>query len=105
MTKLNHSKIYNISSVSGKGFSLLFNKIYDILDVETQEEDTNVSRERHKNILVETLKYLESSKRIKNFDLFVEDIRLAMREISKISGNVDIEDILEIIFNDFCIGK
>ena len=39
------------------------------------------------------------------FDIFAEDIRLAMREISKISGNVDIEDILEVIFNDFCIGK
>ena len=102
---INHNKIYNISSVSGKGFDLLFNKIHDILNVEIQEEDPNVSRERHKNILVETLKYLESSKRIKNFDIFVEDIRLAMREISKISGNVDIEDILEIIFNDFCIGK
>ncbi len=28
-----------------------------------------------------------------------------VREISKIYGNVDIEDILDIIFNDFCIGK
>jgi len=28
-----------------------------------------------------------------------------MKEISKISGNIDVEDILEVIFNDFCIGK
>ena len=41
----------------------------------------------------------------KNIDLFAEDIRLATREISKITGKNDIEDILEIIFNDFCIGK
>ena len=66
---LNHNKIYNISSVSGNGFDLLFNKIYDILNVEIQEEDPNVSRERHKNILVETLKYLESSKILKNYDI------------------------------------
>ena len=57
-------------------------------------------------MLKNTLKHLEkSSKKIKNFDIFAEDIRLAMKEISKISGNVDIEDILEVIFNDFCIGK
>ena len=41
----------------------------------------------------------------KNYDILAEDIRQALREISKIYGKVDIEDILDIIFNDFCIGK
>ena len=103
--KIHNRKIFNISSISGDGFEHLFNNIYHTLENEIQEEDPNVSRERHRNALKNTLKYLENSKNIKNFDVFAEDIRLAMREISKISGNVDIEDILEVIFNDFCIGK
>ena len=50
-------------------------------------------------------KYLEKSKKKKNLDVFAEDIRLAIKEVSKIYGNVDIENILDIIFSDFCIGK
>ena len=41
----------------------------------------------------------------KNYDIFAEDIRLALNEISKIYGNFDVENILDIIFSDFCIGK
>ena len=40
-----------------------------------------------------------------NIDIFAEEIRLSLREVSKITGKVDIEEILGIIFNDFCIGK
>ena len=42
---------------------------------------------------------------VQNYDLFSENIRLSLNEISKIYGVVDIEDILDIIFSDFCIGK
>ena len=41
----------------------------------------------------------------KNYDISCEDIRLALNEISKIYGKTDVEDILGIIFSDFCIGK
>ena len=41
----------------------------------------------------------------KNIDVFAEDLRSAFNEISKITGKKDVEDILDIIFNDFCIGK
>ena len=65
----------------------------------------NVSRERHIIAIEKTLENLEKSNEFKNYDLFAEDIRRALIEISKISGKNDVEDILEIIFNDFCIGK
>jgi len=48
---------------------------------------------------------LKNSQKPKNIDLYAEDIRLAIKDLSKLFGNVDIEDILDIIFNDFCIGK
>jgi tRNA modification GTPase len=34
-----------------------------------------------------------------------EDLRLAARELGRITGRVDVEEILGVIFQDFCIGK
>ena len=38
-------------------------------------------------------------------DLVAEDIRLATRALGRITGRVDVEDLLDVIFRDFCIGK
>jgi len=38
-------------------------------------------------------------------DMIAEDIRLAVRAIGRITGRTDVEDLLDIIFKDFCIGK
>jgi tRNA modification GTPase len=37
--------------------------------------------------------------------LVAEDLRLAMRALGRITGVVDVEDLLDVIFRDFCIGK
>jgi len=34
-----------------------------------------------------------------------EQLRLAARALGKLLGRVDVEDILDVIFRDFCIGK
>ena len=38
-------------------------------------------------------------------ELIAEDIRLSTRAMGKITGHVDVEDILDRLFNEFCIGK
>ncbi|MFB3102709.1 MAG: hypothetical protein ACE1ZV_05540, partial [Alphaproteobacteria bacterium] len=38
-------------------------------------------------------------------ELVAEDIRLAVRSLGRITGRVDVEDVLDVIFRDFCIGK
>ncbi|QQS14891.1 MAG: tRNA uridine-5-carboxymethylaminomethyl(34) synthesis GTPase MnmE [Rhodospirillales bacterium] len=38
-------------------------------------------------------------------ELVAEDVRLAAREIGRITGRVGVEDLLDVIFRDFCIGK
>ena len=100
-----NEEIFYISSITGKGIDKLIDRIYSYIEPENSFEDMNVSRERHRSALKKTAKYLKKSMQNKNIDLFAEDIRLSVREISKITGNIDIEDILEIIFSDFCIGK
>ncbi len=38
-------------------------------------------------------------------ELTSEDLRLAVRHLGRITGRVDVEDLLDVIFRDFCIGK
>ena len=38
-------------------------------------------------------------------DLLAEELRLAARALGRLTGRVDVEDILDVIFRDFCIGK
>jgi tRNA modification GTPase len=37
--------------------------------------------------------------------LRAEDLRLAWRRLGHITGGVDVEDLLDVIFADFCLGK
>lgn len=39
------------------------------------------------------------------FELVGEDLRMAVRALGRITGAVDVEDLLDVIFRDFCIGK
>ncbi|MGA7388690.1 MAG: hypothetical protein WBW99_12290, partial [Pseudolabrys sp.] len=38
-------------------------------------------------------------------DLLAEELRIAVRSLGRLTGRVDVEDILDVIFRDFCIGK
>jgi tRNA modification GTPase len=96
---------YNISSKTNFGIKDLLKKIKETVSEKTSNENTFISRERHIKCLITTINHLEMSKKEKTTDLCAEDIRLALKTLSSLFGNVDIEDILGIIFSDFCIGK
>ena len=38
-------------------------------------------------------------------DVVAEELRLAGRALGRLTGRVDVEDVLDVIFRDFCIGK
>jgi tRNA modification GTPase len=42
---------------------------------------------------------------IQHPELAAENLRAACAALGKITGRVDVEDLLDVIFNDFCIGK
>ena len=72
------------------------------------EEDILITRERHRQHLIQSSDHLKNfleKKDKKDFDKAAEDLRLATRNLGKIVGKVDVEEILGSIFNDFCIGK
>jgi len=71
-------------------------------------EDILITRERHRQNLINCVHHLEKfhkKKTAQDFDKAAEDIRLATRHLGMIVGKVDVEELLGSIFNDFCIGK
>jgi tRNA modification GTPase len=64
-----------------------------------------VTRERHREALKQTEIALRRSHDASEPALIAEDLRLALRALGRITGKVDVEDLLDVIFRDFCIGK
>lgn len=67
----------------------------------------NLTRVRHREALQECLDHLERFLAFpdKELVLLAEDLRMAARNLGSITGRVDVEDILDVIFSEFCIGK
>jgi tRNA modification GTPase len=38
-------------------------------------------------------------------EVVAEDLRLACDDLGRVTGRVDVEDLLDVLFRDFCIGK
>jgi tRNA modification GTPase len=65
------------------------------------------ARARHKKRLEETLNYVSDALNSETMDLAIrsEYLRLAATSLGRITGRVDVEDLLGVIFSEFCIGK
>ena len=106
ISKFNHVQI---SLKDNLNIDKLITKIKDNLKNKfITEEDILITRERHRQHLVQCENYLKKfldKNDKKDFDKGAEDLRLATRHLGMIVGKVDVEEILGSIFNDFCIGK
>lgn len=60
---------------------------------------------RHRLALEKCVAALQRFLRAAEAELAAEDVRLAVRALGRITGRVDVEDILDVVFGDFCIGK
>ena len=100
-----NDNFYNISSKTGFGVDRLLKIINKKISPKILKEEGYISRERHLKCIEKVNMQLKNAKNSKNIDLIAEDIRISLKELGNLFGNVDIEDILDIIFSDFCIGK
>ena len=66
-----------------------------------------IGRTRQRKLLQETVGSLQRSIEVigKGEELAAEEVRTAAHSLGKLLGQVDVEDILEAIFGEFCIGK
>ena len=64
-----------------------------------------LTRARHRQALEDAHAALARAADGTAAELVAEDVRLAVRALGRITGRVDVEDLLDVIFRDFCIGK
>ncbi len=103
-----YNPIY-ISLKKEKNINSLISLIKDKLKNQfINSENILITRERHRQHLEQCVLHLENfnnKNNLEDFDKAAEDLRLATRHLGTIVGKVDVEEILDSIFNDFCIGK
>jgi tRNA modification GTPase len=70
-------------------------------------EDALIGRERQRVLLRQTAESLRRSIGIigQGEELAAEDLRTAAHSLGRLLGRVDVEDILDVIFREFCVGK
>jgi len=110
--KFLEDKIYKPIRISAKkniGVANLVKTISKKIDDHFKvNEDNIISRQRHRKSLENTMFFIEkclNKKTIDQIDLAAEDLRLAVRNLGEIVGYVNVEELLDRIFKDFCIGK
>lgn len=68
-------------------------------------EHPMITQQRHRNLLEETAQALHRFNFDNELELGAEELRLAARSLGRITGRIDVEDILDALFSNFCIGK
>jgi tRNA U34 5-carboxymethylaminomethyl modifying GTPase MnmE/TrmE len=101
--------VFNISATTGEGFERLLAQLGHYAErFLAGSEPALVTRERHRRALEEMLAALRralADDLASHEDLVAEELRIAARALGRLTGRVDVEDILDVIFRDFCIGK
>ncbi|MBI4968805.1 MAG: tRNA uridine-5-carboxymethylaminomethyl(34) synthesis GTPase MnmE [Rhodospirillales bacterium] len=68
-------------------------------------DQSMITRPRHRAALEECRSHLGQSLLAPSPDLAAEELRQAARALGRISGRVEVEELLDVIFREFCIGK
>lgn len=94
-----------ISTLTGQGIdsllSLLATRIKKLKDVTA----TPLTRARHRAGIEEARAYLMEARQTPFPELRGESLRLTMRALGRITDQIDVESLLDVIFGEFCIGK
>lgn len=95
-----------ISAKQGDGLSEMFKKLEEaVAERCMMSAAPSLTRARHREALEECVGCLDRFHYIDLPELAAEDLRLAARALGRITGRIDVEDVLDVVFSDFCIGK
>ena len=94
-----------ISALSGEGLAQLIEKLAERVTDRYDSAAPVITRARHREALESAAAALSRSLAAELPELRAEDLRLALRGLGRITGRVDVEDLLDVIFADFCLGK
>lgn len=99
-----------ISALTGAGIEALVTVLTErVSALFGASEHPVITRARHREGLEACVIELERARtglmEERSGELVAEDLRLAARSLGRITGRVDVEDLLDVVFRDFCIGK
>jgi tRNA modification GTPase len=95
-----------VSARTGQGLDALRARLLTEAEARMGTGDTPaITRARHRSALNECVASLARAEKAQLADLVAEDVRLAVRALGRITGRVEVDDLLDVIFREFCIGK
>jgi tRNA U34 5-carboxymethylaminomethyl modifying GTPase MnmE/TrmE len=103
----NNELEFDISALTGSGFDKLLDKLTGFAATALAgSERALVTRERHRRALADVLAALRRAAALTGQeDILAEELRAAAHALARLTGRIDVEDVLDSIFRDFCIGK
>ncbi|MDD3669092.1 MAG: tRNA uridine-5-carboxymethylaminomethyl(34) synthesis GTPase MnmE [Alphaproteobacteria bacterium] len=93
-----------VSAKTGKGIAALWEAVKSVLHADFASS-TGITRDRYRVALEEAHRALANAVRVSELELKAEELRLAARALGRITGRIDADELLDVIFRDFCIGK
>ncbi len=102
---MNHSPI-DISLKTQHGLDSFYKQLIQNLEkICAKGEDTIITRQRHRKCVHDIVHALQNFEQ--NFDTVIkaEDLRMALLALGRLTGRIEVEQLLDVIFADFCIGK
>ena len=94
-----------VSALTGAGLPALTAALASRISETYDAAAPVLTRARHREALETAAVALKRSLSAELPELRAEDLRLAWRSLGRITGRVDVEDLLDVIFRDFCLGK
>jgi tRNA modification GTPase len=109
-SKTNNRAWFEISVRSGEGLDLVLEKVGVVaMEKMSNQSPSIITQSRHRTAINDCMLSLnEAREGLSNgcgLELVAEDLRSATHALGRITGRVDAEDLLDIIFKEFCIGK
>jgi tRNA modification GTPase len=96
----------SISAKTGVGMDALIAQLIERVRAKSDSGAVvPLTRARHRAALEECRAALARAPVAREPELAAEDLRLAARALGRLTGRVDVEELLDVVFRDFCIGK
>ncbi len=94
-----------VSALTGAGMDTLVSALKDAVRGRMGDVSGVVVRQRQRQALGETVAALQRAGEAPSVDMAAEDVRAALAGLGRLVGTVDVEDVLDRLFAEFCIGK
>lgn len=106
INEFNNMNYIKISVKENSGIDVLLKQIEQKIATNFNADATPlITRARHRHLLQEALEALNRFSPDKPLELACEELRLAATAVGKITGKIAVDDVLDVIFSQFCIGK